>query len=333
MRRGRPRHDDILTPREWQVLRLVSDGLTNEQIAQRLGISLSAAKYHVSEILSKLDASSRHDAVQRAEQHRQGGLAIAPLAWLARGHAPKPLLLLTAAVTVAVLGLTLFLVAAWSGSGDGDHASLPFDAQLGPDLAPEGLEDYERARLATPYKHTVLLAKAEPQNVGEAAPIIATLPRVASLDELQAVLTNEINLIVIDSSAADEVDGTDFLARQVLAGRAVIELGFCLEQVQFLGPEYPTRQNGGVVTEISPTGELRRITVDPTTTALQTVCDLPLGKSPEFFNYRRIAMPDEIQAARARGENSLGAKGGGRYEFFESVLSELDGGAIAVTPH
>jgi DNA-binding CsgD family transcriptional regulator len=332
MRRGRPRHDDILTPREWQVLRLIRDGLTNEQIAQRLGISLSAAKYHVSEILSKLDASDRHDAVQRADEHKRGLLALTPLAWLARGHAPKPLLLLTTAVTVAVLGLTLFLAAPWS-SGDGDHASLPSDAQLGPDLAPEGLEDYERARLATPYKHTVLLAKTEPQNVGEAAPIIATLPRVASLAELQAVLTNEINLVVIDSNAADEVEGTDFLARQVLIGRAVIELGFCLEQVQFLGPEYPTRQNGGVVTEISPTGEIRQITVDPTNTALQTVCGLPLGKSPEFFNYRRIATPDEIQAARARGENSLGAKGGGRYEFFESVLSELDGGAIAVTPH
>ena len=61
-RRGRPRHADILTPREWQVLALLRDGLTNEQIANRLGISESGAKFHVSEILGKLGVSSRAEA-------------------------------------------------------------------------------------------------------------------------------------------------------------------------------------------------------------------------------------------------------------------------------
>jgi len=50
-KRGRPPHPDILTPREWQVLFLIREGLTNEQIAGRLDISLATAKYHVSEIL------------------------------------------------------------------------------------------------------------------------------------------------------------------------------------------------------------------------------------------------------------------------------------------
>ena len=49
----------MLTPREQEVLALVRDGLTNEQIAARLGISESGARYHVSEILSKLGVSSR----------------------------------------------------------------------------------------------------------------------------------------------------------------------------------------------------------------------------------------------------------------------------------
>jgi DNA-binding NarL/FixJ family response regulator len=53
MTRGRPRHDDILTPREWEVLELLREGLTNEEIAGRLGISFDTAKFHVSEILSK----------------------------------------------------------------------------------------------------------------------------------------------------------------------------------------------------------------------------------------------------------------------------------------
>jgi len=50
---------------------LVRDGLTNEQIATRLGISMHGAKYYVSEILSKLGVSSREDAVHRVEEERR----------------------------------------------------------------------------------------------------------------------------------------------------------------------------------------------------------------------------------------------------------------------
>ena len=53
-RRGRPPYPDVLTPREWEVLALLREGLSNEEIGQRLGISLAGAKWHVSEILSKL---------------------------------------------------------------------------------------------------------------------------------------------------------------------------------------------------------------------------------------------------------------------------------------
>lgn len=51
-----------LTPREREVLELVNRGLTNEEIARRLGITLDGAKYHVSQILSKLGVSSREEA-------------------------------------------------------------------------------------------------------------------------------------------------------------------------------------------------------------------------------------------------------------------------------
>ena len=60
--RGRPRHPDVLTPREWDVLTLVREGLTNPQIAERLGITMDAVKYHVSEIMGKLGATSREEA-------------------------------------------------------------------------------------------------------------------------------------------------------------------------------------------------------------------------------------------------------------------------------
>jgi DNA-binding NarL/FixJ family response regulator len=50
----RRQHPDALTSREREVLDLVRRGLTNEEIADRLGISLDGAKYHISQILSKL---------------------------------------------------------------------------------------------------------------------------------------------------------------------------------------------------------------------------------------------------------------------------------------
>ena len=43
-----------LTSREWEVLALLRDRLANPEIAERLGITRDAVKYHVSEILSKL---------------------------------------------------------------------------------------------------------------------------------------------------------------------------------------------------------------------------------------------------------------------------------------
>ncbi len=61
-RRGRPPHPDILTPREWEVLALLREGLSDQAIAGRLGISLDGAKYHVREILSKLGVASRLEA-------------------------------------------------------------------------------------------------------------------------------------------------------------------------------------------------------------------------------------------------------------------------------
>ncbi len=61
-KRGRPRCPDFLTPRESEVLALLREGLTNEQIADRLGISRDGVKYHVFEILSKLGVATRQDA-------------------------------------------------------------------------------------------------------------------------------------------------------------------------------------------------------------------------------------------------------------------------------
>jgi len=56
---GRPRHDDVLTPAEWKVAEQVRHGMTNRRIAERMGVSLDAVKFHVGNALAKLGFSSR----------------------------------------------------------------------------------------------------------------------------------------------------------------------------------------------------------------------------------------------------------------------------------
>jgi DNA-binding NarL/FixJ family response regulator len=55
-----------LTAREIEVLELVSEGLSNKAIAERLGISDQTVKFHLASITGKLGASNRTDAVRRA---------------------------------------------------------------------------------------------------------------------------------------------------------------------------------------------------------------------------------------------------------------------------
>ena len=58
--------DFELTPRELDVLALLAEGASNKMIARRLGISVHTAKFHVSSLLDKLDATGRTDAVAHA---------------------------------------------------------------------------------------------------------------------------------------------------------------------------------------------------------------------------------------------------------------------------
>ena len=114
-KRGRPRHPDILTPREWEVLALLREDLTNDEIAQRLGISLAGAKYHVSEILSKLGVASREEAARWEPPERPWWAgAGAPMAWLWRratvswlwtGAAGLAAILIVAGIGLLVWGL------------------------------------------------------------------------------------------------------------------------------------------------------------------------------------------------------------------------------------
>lgn len=61
-----------LTPRQREVLALIAKGHTNAQIAEQLGVSLDGAKWHVREILARLDVETREEAA----------------AWWTREHTP-----------------------------------------------------------------------------------------------------------------------------------------------------------------------------------------------------------------------------------------------------
>ena len=57
---------ESLTTREAQVLELLADGLSNKEIAARLGVSDETVKFHLAAIFGKLGASNRTDAVRLA---------------------------------------------------------------------------------------------------------------------------------------------------------------------------------------------------------------------------------------------------------------------------
>jgi NarL family two-component system response regulator LiaR len=59
-----------LTEREREVLQLVVKGHSNQQIAESLVISITAVKAHISNILSKLQVSSRTEAIAYAIKHK-----------------------------------------------------------------------------------------------------------------------------------------------------------------------------------------------------------------------------------------------------------------------
>jgi LuxR family maltose regulon positive regulatory protein len=67
----RPRPADLaepLTPRELEVLEWISEGLTNEQIAEKLVVGLSTVKKHINNLYAKLEVASRTQALKRARE-------------------------------------------------------------------------------------------------------------------------------------------------------------------------------------------------------------------------------------------------------------------------
>ena len=67
--------EGLLTPRQTEILQLVAEGLTNREIAQRLGLSERTVDRHVSDTLTRIDVPTRAAATAFAISH---GLIILP---------------------------------------------------------------------------------------------------------------------------------------------------------------------------------------------------------------------------------------------------------------
>lgn len=110
------RRSELLTDRQRQVWRLVAKGHTNGEIAEALGISLDGAKWHVSELLVRLDVDTREDLVQAWDaQHRPATRLRNAFRALAAFSWPKAAGAGIAIGSVAVAGVVI--AAARSGSG------------------------------------------------------------------------------------------------------------------------------------------------------------------------------------------------------------------------
>jgi DNA-binding CsgD family transcriptional regulator len=321
MKRGRPPHADILTPREWEVLRLLRRGFTNEQIAVELGISFSAAKFHVSEILSRLGVENREEAVKHIDSQRRhwavtmGGFLPALLAKTAR---PSVLTLsslaIIAVVIIAIMSLSI------SGRGINNQA---VDQDLSMLAADFGLEVERERIVAGPQKtwlsNSILLTMIEPPaDIGDEAEVLSGIKTVHSLAELRRALNPQIDLIIVDKSASGELAGTDFLAEQFDGGRALVGLNVCLA-------DFPSSQSGslsGAAWEVSPSGTIRHTNAEAPSSRCGRLLEITAGY--DYYSFIVGSPRSDEQLVRGPGANA-GSIFNGSCEF-RLLLVRLDGG-------
>jgi DNA-binding CsgD family transcriptional regulator len=137
---GRTRQLEVaLTARQREVLKLIRRGHTNSEIAERLGISLAGAKWHVSELLAKYGVDTREDLADRAAQEASTGRRVRRwlngLWFLPVSHAQVGL---AAAGTIAVVGAGAAVALLRDDGGNATFAenAPPATATLTPPASP-----------------------------------------------------------------------------------------------------------------------------------------------------------------------------------------------------
>ena len=120
-------HEHELSERQRDVLRLIAKGHTNREIADMLGITLDGAKWHVSEILSRLGLDTREEAAEFYEWRRRPlgrfarwmrGIAAAPaFSWSTGAVAAGG-----AVVAITIAGVAVLSTVSGDNGGSADPA-------------------------------------------------------------------------------------------------------------------------------------------------------------------------------------------------------------------
>lgn len=112
------------TPRQREVLALIARGHTNGEIAERLGVSLEGAKWHVREIMSKLNIDRREQAAEywRTRRSRLAGMRSLTLPIVQLGTAAA-----VAGIAVGVAAVVAALVVILNSGGDTPSPGVPGD--------------------------------------------------------------------------------------------------------------------------------------------------------------------------------------------------------------
>ena len=109
----RHRRGEELTPREREILRLAREGLSNNEIAERLGLKHNALRFHLKHLHAKLMTDGQRAALASASGRRWGWLPLAFTGWLA------PAAGVIAVVAVSAGGYLAVRAANESHGGDG----------------------------------------------------------------------------------------------------------------------------------------------------------------------------------------------------------------------
>lgn len=110
------REAEKLTEREHEVAQLIAKGLTNAEIARRLGISFGTAKWHVSQVLAKTGADGRSNVA--SSLHADAQKLPRGRSFWSLGMLVKPLGLAATVVPVAAIAMATVLVLTTRGTVD-----------------------------------------------------------------------------------------------------------------------------------------------------------------------------------------------------------------------
>ncbi len=182
-RGGRPRHPDVLTPAEWRVLEALREGGTNAEIGARLGISADAVKYHVSNMLGKLELRDRRALAAWRPEERRGRLpawfavpaaltyVARPLVWVGLGTAAAVGVTVTVVAAVVAVAVVLVVV---PGNGDPSTVALPPVATPEAASTPAAVATVEHSATPTATPTSTVTPTATPD--ASATPRATTAP-------------------------------------------------------------------------------------------------------------------------------------------------------------